>query len=82
MGAAVKWCLLPADKRSGWGINATVSATRSATDEQLLHVAHQRMEQLIKEGVTLLEIKSGYGTDLPTEENIARGGSAGGREYR
>lgn len=66
----------------GGGINATVSATRSATDEQLLHVAHQRMEQLIKEGVTLLEIKSGYGLDLPTEENIARGGSAGGREYR
>ncbi|MEW5191322.1 imidazolonepropionase, partial [Citrobacter freundii] len=54
----------------GGGINATVSATRSATDEQLLHVAHQRMEQLIKEGVTLLEIKSGYGLDLPTEEKI------------
>lgn len=56
----------------GEGINATVSATRSATDEQLLHVAHQRMEQLIKEGVTLLEIKSGYGLDLPTEEKILR----------
>ncbi len=56
----------------GGGINATVSATRSTTDEQLLHVAHQRMEQLIKEGVTLLEIKSGYGLDLPTEEKILR----------
>ncbi|NTX84086.1 imidazolonepropionase [Citrobacter youngae] len=56
----------------GGGINATVSATRSATDEQLLQVAHQRMEQLIKEGVTLLEIKSGYGLDLPTEEKILR----------
>lgn len=56
----------------GGGINATVSATRSATDEQLLHVAHQRMEQLIQEGVTLLEIKSGYGLDLPTEEKILR----------
>lgn len=56
----------------GGGINATVSATRSATDEQLLHVAHQRMKQLIKEGVTLLEIKSGYGLDLPTEEKILR----------
>lgn len=30
------------------------------------------MEQLIKEGVTLLEIKSGYGLDLPTEEKILR----------
>ena len=56
----------------GGGINATVSATRSATDEQLLHVAHQRMEQLIKEGVTLLEIKSGYGLDLQPEEKILR----------
>ncbi|ATX02219.1 imidazolonepropionase [Citrobacter europaeus] len=56
----------------GGGINATVSATRSATDEQLLHVAHQRMEQLIEEGVTLLEIKSGYGLDLQTEEKILR----------
>lgn len=56
----------------GGGINATVSATRSATEEQLLQVAHQRMERLIKEGVTLLEIKSGYGLDLSTEEKILR----------
>ncbi|TCC63791.1 imidazolonepropionase [Citrobacter braakii] len=56
----------------GGGINATVSATRSASDEQLLHLAHQRMEKLIKEGVTLLEIKSGYGLDLQTEEKILR----------
>ncbi|TCC78357.1 imidazolonepropionase [Citrobacter braakii] len=56
----------------GGGINATVSATRSASDEQLLHLAHQRMEQLMKEGVTLLEIKSGYGLDLQTEEKILR----------
>ncbi len=56
----------------GGGINATVSATRSASDEQLLHLAHQRMERLIKEGVTLLEIKSGYGLDLQTEEKILR----------
>ncbi|EFE08718.1 imidazolonepropionase [Citrobacter youngae] len=56
----------------GGGINATVSATRRATDEQLFHVAHQRMERLIKEGVTLLEIKSGYGLDLQTEEKILR----------
>ncbi|RNL69521.1 imidazolonepropionase [Citrobacter sp. MH181794] len=56
----------------GGGINATVSATRSATEEQLLQVAHQRMEQLVKEGVTLLEIKSGYGLDVSTEEKILR----------
>lgn len=56
----------------GGGINATVSATRSASDEQLLQLAQGRMERLIKEGVTLLEIKSGYGLDLPTEEKILR----------
>ena len=56
----------------GGGINATVSATRSASDEQLLQLAQGRMERLIKEGVTLLEIKSGYGLDLQTEEKILR----------
>ncbi|MCO4163483.1 imidazolonepropionase [Citrobacter youngae] len=56
----------------GGGINATVSATRSASDEQLLQLAQGRMERLIKEGVTLLEIKSGYGLDLTAEEKILR----------
>lgn len=56
----------------GGGINATVSATRSASEDQLLQVAQGRMERLIKEGVTLLEIKSGYGLDLTTEEKILR----------
>lgn len=56
----------------GGGINATVTATRSASDEQLLQLAQGRMERLINEGVTLLEIKSGYGLDLTTEEKILR----------
>ncbi|WP_413594795.1 imidazolonepropionase [Citrobacter youngae] len=56
----------------GGGINATVSATRRASEEQLLQLAQGRMERLIKEGVTLLEIKSGYGLDLTTEEKILR----------
>lgn len=56
----------------GGGINATVSATRRASDDQLLAVARARMERLIKEGVTLLEVKSGYGLDLATEEKILR----------
>ena len=56
----------------GGGINATVSVTRSASDEQLLQLAQGRMERLIKEGVTLLEIKSGYGLDLTAEEKILR----------
>lgn len=60
----------------GGGINATVAATRRASDEQLFQVAHARMARLIKEGVTLLEIKSGYGLDLETEEKILRAASA------
>ncbi|TKU13431.1 imidazolonepropionase [Citrobacter sp. wls829] len=56
----------------GGGINATVSATRRASDDQLLAVARARIERLIKEGVTLLEVKSGYGLDLVTEEKILR----------
>ena len=56
----------------GGGINATVSATRRASDDQLLAVARARMERQIKEGVTLLEVKSGYGLDLATEEKILR----------
>lgn len=56
----------------GGGINATVSATRRASAEQLFRVAQARMVQLKNEGVTLLEIKSGYGLDLATEEKILR----------
>lgn len=56
----------------GGGINATVAATRSASEAQLLQLAQARAARLIKEGVTLLEIKSGYGLDLATEEKILR----------
>ena len=56
----------------GGGINATVSVTRRASAEQLFRVAQARMAQLKNEGVTLLEIKSGYGLDLATEEKILR----------
>lgn len=54
----------------GGGINSTVSATRKASADDLLAIARARMARLIKEGVTLLEIKSGYGLDLPTEEKM------------
>ncbi|MBQ0942098.1 imidazolonepropionase [Ideonella sp. 4Y16] len=55
--------------REGGGIRATVSATRSATDEDLLHGALRRARALRAEGVTTLEIKSGYGL---TEADEAR----------
>ena len=47
--------------RAGGGIRSTVAATRAASDAQLLHSATQRARTLMAEGVTSLEIKSGYG---------------------
>lgn len=56
----------------GGGINATVSATRTATEDVLYRVARDRMQRLAREGVTLLEIKSGYGLDIASEEKMLR----------
>lgn len=56
----------------GGGINATVTATRDATEETLFTCAQARVANLIHEGVTLLEIKSGYGLNLDTEEKMLR----------
>ena len=47
--------------RAGGGIRSTVSATRSASDETLFLLAARRARVLMAEGVTTLEIKSGYG---------------------
>ncbi|MBV4412315.1 imidazolonepropionase [Enterobacteriaceae bacterium YMB-R22] len=54
----------------GGGINATVGATRAAQPAQLLGLARQRVKKLMHEGVTTLEIKSGYGLDLQSEEKM------------
>ncbi|HAB3223251.1 TPA_asm: imidazolonepropionase [Salmonella enterica subsp. enterica serovar Enteritidis] len=56
----------------GGGINATVSATRACAEETLYLLARERMMRLASEGVTLLEIKSGYGLELATEEKLLR----------
>lgn len=53
--------------RSGGGIISTVNATRRASDEELIKTALPRLDALIAEGVTTLEIKSGYGLDKQTE---------------
>ncbi|RDT54302.1 imidazolonepropionase, partial [Klebsiella pneumoniae] len=42
----------------GGGINATVTATRNSSPETLLTVAQQRLQRLMNEGVTTVEIKS------------------------
>ena len=58
--------------RSGGGIVSTMHATRAATEEALLATALPRVDALIREGVTTLEVKSGYGLDRPSEMKSLR----------
>lgn len=54
----------------GGGILSTVRATRNATDNTLLSETGSRLQHLLAEGVTSIEIKSGYGLDLENEMRI------------
>jgi imidazolonepropionase len=58
--------------RAGGGIISTVKATRSANVDELVEDALPRADHLLAEGVTTLEIKSGYGLDIDTELNMLR----------
>lgn len=58
--------------RAGGGIRSTVAATRAVSEEELFQQSVKRALALIAEGVTTLEIKSGYGLDLATELKILR----------
>ena len=53
--------------KAGGGIRSTVAATRAADEETLLAGALPRLRALLAEGVTTVEIKSGYGLELETE---------------
>ena len=53
--------------RAGGGIVSTVAATRAASEAELVAGALPRLDALIGEGVTTLEIKSGYGLNTETE---------------
>lgn len=53
--------------RAGGGILSTMRATRAATDEALITATLPRLDALLAEGVTTVEIKSGYGLDRDTE---------------
>ena len=53
--------------RAGGGIQSTVNATRTAGGAALLESAMLRAERLMSEGVTTIEVKSGYGLELDTE---------------
>lgn len=58
--------------RAGGGIKSTVAATRAATEGELLASARRRAQALLAEGVTTLEVKSGYGLDAETEARMLR----------
>ncbi len=57
---------------AGGGIRSTVAATRHASEDELLAQARPRVEALLAEGVTTLEIKSGYGLDTDSEIKMLR----------
>jgi len=58
--------------RAGGGIVSTVKATRAASESDLLASALPRVDALIAEGVSLIEVKSGYGLDGDTELRMLR----------
>jgi imidazolonepropionase len=58
--------------RAGGGIMSTVRATRAASEDELLRASLPRIRALLAEGVTTLEIKSGYGLDLESEAKMLR----------
>ena len=58
--------------RAGGGIMSTVRATRAASEDDLLNASLPRIQALLAEGVTTLEIKSGYGLDLASEAKMLR----------
>jgi imidazolonepropionase len=62
--------------RSGGGIVSTVAATRAATQDELVSGALARVDAMIAEGVSTIEIKSGYGLDIDNELKMLRAARA------
>src|ERR1700722_6459128 len=58
--------------RAGGGIASSVKALRAASEDELVRQSLPRLDALIDEGVTTIEIKSGYGLDLVNEEKSLR----------
>ena len=67
--------------RQGGGILSTVKHTRGASEDRLVAESRPRLAALIAEGVTSVEIKSGYGLDLDTEARMLRAARRLGREH-
>lgn len=66
--------------RSGGGILSTVRATRAAGTDELARLARPRLRRLMDDGVTTVEIKSGYGLDVESELAMLRAARALGRQ--
>lgn len=58
--------------RAGGGIRSTVAATRAASDEELLAGALRRVDDLLADGVAVIEVKSGYGLSVEHELRMLR----------
>jgi imidazolonepropionase len=58
--------------KAGGGIMSTVRATRASSEDELLKTGLKRLDSLLADGVTTVEIKSGYGLDVETEAKILR----------
>jgi imidazolonepropionase len=67
--------------RAGGGILSTVRAVRAASEEQLFDESAPRLASLMAEGVTAVEIKSGYGLTLADEAKMLRVARALGRAF-
>jgi imidazolonepropionase len=65
--------------RAGGGIVSTVKATRAASEDELVAQSLPRLDALIAEGVTTIEIKSGYGLDRDSEAKQLRAARRLGR---
>ena len=61
--------------KAGGGIVSTVRATRAASEDDLVAAALPRVDALIAEGVSVIEVKSGYGLDMDTELRMLRAAS-------
>ncbi len=60
----------------GGGILFTVESTRKASEKKLTELAQQRVKEHLKQGVTTVEIKSGYGLNLKTEKKMLKAARA------
>lgn len=66
--------------RAGGGIVSTVKATRADDEDALVNAALRRLDHLLAEGVTTVEVKSGYGLDVDTEKRMLRAARRLGKE--